>query len=101
MAVLFHAGNGNGKIAAVLDEGQQLFVQILRIPAKVIVGVRADHSIKEFHFKGECGSVSLDGNDPAAVNAHGVEESAVLRRGASQVCCIDGKAILLYKKCAG
>ena len=85
----------------MLDEGQQLFVRRLRIPAKVIIGVRADHSIKEFHFKGERGSVSLDGNDPAAVNAHGVEEGAVLRRVAPQVCCIDSKAILLYKKCAG
>ena len=66
-----------------------------------IVNVNNGERLETYIIKGERGSVSLDGNDPAAVNAHGVEEGAVLRRVAPQVCCIDSKAILLYKKCAG
>lgn len=52
VTVLLHCGHGDIDPAAFAEKGQQLLIQVFGIAAEVIVGIRADDSVKAFLFKG-------------------------------------------------
>ena len=101
MAVLLHSRDGNVEIAAFFDKRQQFFVQIIRVPAKIVVGIGADNAVKELLFKGQVRGVRFDRNDLRVGQSHFPEEPAVFLRVAPQVRGVDRKAVFLCQKHAG
>ena len=93
--------DGDVDVAAGLDEGQQLVVQIAGGAAEVVVGIGGDHGVEEVVVEGQGGGVGLDGDQAVPGDAHDVEEGLVLRRVAPQVGGVDGEAVLLGQKDAG
>ena len=57
VAVADHAGDGDVDVAAGLDEGQQLVVQIAGVAAEVVVRIGGDHGVEEVAVEGQGGGV--------------------------------------------